>query len=310
MTYLLIRKRKLLSISILLTCSFVIGFLFINRQSEKRDEKSTEQSVGQINNIDVHDTKNFFDEYLFQKGISEGDKQKKVKEKIRGAIVPHHLLASFIIADILGQIVEQDAQTIILLAPNHQDIGSVSVFTSELAWNTPYDVIMSDDELINLLIQKDYIAVDYKILDEEHAIGGLLPFIAYYSNTIRIVPLILRQNMTKYQLQDLSQSIADIVDDKTVVIASVDFSHYLNSIQAEEKDRDTLTAMKGKDYDTLLQMNSDYLDSPEAIVILLQVMERLGIDNSKILHHTNSGKLMNEYFAETTSYFGTIFTKL
>ncbi|MEA3322960.1 MAG: AmmeMemoRadiSam system protein B, partial [Patescibacteria group bacterium] len=235
--------------------------------------------------------------------------QEKSGKHIFGAIVPHHLFASFIIADIFAKIAQQDTQTLILLAPNHQNIGNTPVLTSELAWETPHGKILPDAAMIGSLIQKDYISVDENILDNEHALGSLLPFIAYNNDAIRIVPLILRQNITKEQLQDLSKSIANIIDDKTIVVASVDFSHYLNSDEAEKNDEKTLQVMERRDYSTLLQMNSDYLDSPEAITVLLQVMEQLGAKSFEVLHHTNSGKLMDDLQSQATSYFGAIFTK-
>ncbi len=302
------KKYKIIG-AVIFTVS-VVGVLLILKYGLFDDAKYSEKEQQIVNEDNsVHSTEQFFDEYFFERGVSAERSQEKSDKHISGAIVPHHLLASFIIADIFAKIAQQGTQTIILLAPNHQNIGNAPVLTSGLAWETPYGKIMPHDEIISSLIQKDYVVADEDILDKEHAIGGLLPFISYYDNTVRIVPLILRQNMTREQLQGLSQSIADSVDDKTVVVASVDFSHYLNSDEAEKNDEKTLKAMEGHDYGALLQMNSDYLDSPEAIVTLLQVMEQLDIKKSEILHHANSGRLMDESFAQTTSYFGTIFVE-
>jgi len=281
------------------------------RHSSKSTKEDLEFSKDHFvsEGLTVHDTKKFFDEYLFQKGIAETSSTNSIQGKIVGAVVPHHLIPSFIIADIFECIANQGTKTIILFSPNHQDIGDTSVLTSKIAWDTPTGKILPEIDVIQKLIQKDYISIDEDVLDNEHGIAGLLPFVTHYDSDIRVVPLILRRNITREQIQDLSQSLASMVDDKTVVVASVDFSHYLNSMQAEENDIDTLKAMKEKNYDKLLQMNSNHLDSPEAITVLLQIMEQLNIKSSEILHHTNSGRLMDEPFAETTSYFGMIFTK-
>ncbi len=256
-----------------------------------------------------HETRRFFDEYLLRKGLFAKKKQIKNQKSIYGAIVPHHLLASFIISHIFELIANQNVETIILLSPNHYDIGNTPVVMGKIGWNTPYGIIKPDIEIINIFAHKDYISIDDEILDNEHGIAGLLPFLAYYKNDIKVVPIALRQNMTKDQLNDLSRSIADISDDKTVVVASVDFSHYLTSAQAQKNDEETQDAMENYNIDKILQMNSDYMDSPQAIVVLLQAMK---LDNAKsmdFLYHTNSGKLMNDLYGKTTSYFGVIFTK-
>lgn len=301
MTHLSITKGKLIFIGIALICLIGIGFILRAKQDEIIDEKQI--------TIQDHDVERFFDEHLFQKGIAETESAKPTQGKILGAIMPHHLIPSFIIADIFERIASQGTQTIILLSPNHYDIGATSVLTSKIVWNTPYGEVLPHSDIIQELIKKDYISIDEKILDNEHGIAGLLPFAKYYNDEIRVIPLILRQNITKEELRDLSRSIANVIDDKTVVVASVDFSHYLNSDEAEKNDVETLKVMDKKDYDALLQMNSDYLDSPEAIVTLLQIMEQLDIRKSEILHHTNSGRLMDEPSAQTTSYFGTVFVE-
>lgn len=305
--HLTITNSKLLFVSVAVIC-FVVIVLFV-QYKQKNNEKNINQTEIQASGISTHDTNRFFDKYSFQNGISIKDDTIENQKRILGAIVPHHLLPSFIIANIFDRITRQDVETIILLSPNHHDIGNTPVVMGKLGWSTPYGEIKPNIEIINAFTQKDYISIDDKILDNEHGIVGLLPFLAYYKNDIKIVPIALRQNMTKDQLNDLSQSIADISDEKTVIVASVDFSHYLTSAQAQQNDKETQNAMKNYNIDKILQMNSDYMDSPQAIVVLLQAMELNDAKSMNILYNTNSGKLMNDLYGKTTSYFGVVFTR-
>ena len=305
MTHLSITKNKLLFMSIGVIICFLIGFIFYNKPNEAVETQHV--------SIQAHDTKRFFDKYLFQKGIIESEQKHegsyKIKGKILGAIVPHHQIPSFIIADIFERLAAQDVKTIILLSPNHYDIGVTSILTSELNWDTPQGTVLSDGGIIRNLLQKDYISVDEDIMDNEHGIAGLLPFIKYYNDSTKIVPLILRQSMTREQIDDLSKTIARRVDANTVVVASVDFSHYLISEEAEKNDKEIKKAMENNEINKILNMNSDYLDSPEAIAILLQSMNHVGANSMNILHNTNSAKLMDKSYGETTSYFGVVFTE-
>ncbi len=301
MTHLSITKGKLIFVIVALICLIAVSFIL----REKQDEAVVKEQII----IQEHNVERFFDEYLFQRGVAETENTKPTQGKILGAIVPHHLIPSFIIADIFERIASQGIQTIILLSPNHYDIGTTPILTSEIAWNTPYGEVLPHSNIIQKLTQKDYISVDEEILDNEHGIAGLLPFIKYYSDEIKIVPLILRQNLTEEQIGDVSKTIADVIDDDTVIVASVDFSHYFTSDEAEQKNEESIKVIEKRDYDKLLEMNSDNLDSPEAISILLQTVDKIGTKHLQMLHNTNSGKLMDDLYGETTSYFGIIFTE-
>ncbi|MEN8252661.1 MAG: AmmeMemoRadiSam system protein B [Patescibacteria group bacterium] len=302
--------NKLIVAFLILVITTGVMVLVLNSVIDIYNKKNWKnETVVQVENIKEHDVKKFFDEYLFQKGIS-GDKSKiEVHGEIYGAIVPHHLIPSFIIADIFERITKQDTKTIILLAPNHHDVGNTPVVVGALEWNTPYGKIMPNTEMISKLSQKDYISIDDQILDNEHGIAGLLPFITYHRNDIKIVPIILRQNITREQINDLSKSIVDIKNDNAVIVASVDFSHFLTSAEAEQNDKRTKMMMKDHDIDELLRMNTDYLDSPEAISVLLQTMKQIEVPSMNILYNTNSGYLMNDPYGETTSYFGIVFAR-
>jgi len=309
MTDVLITKNKLLFISAVAVCCIISGLFVKNAKQTTTKEVFQEKSDVQKDDFVVHDVGRFFDEFLFQKGIAENKKQIQIQDKIRGAIMPHHLIPSFIIASIFKSISEQNIETIILLSPNHYDIGDTPVVTSKISWETPYGKIEPNNKIIQQLLQKDYISVDEAVLDNEHGIAGLLPFVAYYDKSTKIVPLALRQNLTKEQLQDLSSEISNIIDDKTIVVASVDFSHYLTSEQAQKNDEKTLQVLQQRNYDELSQMNNDYLDSPESIAMLLYIMDNINIKGENVMYHTNSGELLDNPIDGVTSYFGVLFTQ-
>ena len=90
---------------------------------------------------------------------------------------------------------------------------------------------------------------------------------------------------------------------ETVLVAPVDFSHYLRNKEAQEKDNITLEVLKNYDYRQLFALNNNYIDSPPSIAVLLMVMQKLGTTQMDVLYHTNSGELQKDDYIETTSYF-------
>jgi len=279
------------------------------KNNKTQENNSPKVKSAMMSGLANHQADKFFDEYLFKKGVTMANQINYQKDKIYGAILPHHLIPSFIIADIFQRIIRQGTKTIILLTPNHHNAGYQPILTSALPWVTSYGDIQIDRKKMSELLNKDYLGIDDIVLDNEHAVGGLVPFIAYYNQEVKIVPLILKQSLTEKELMDFSQTLNKLIDKDTVVVSSVDFSHYLNSSQAEEHDKKTLKAMQNREYENILEMNSDYLDSPEAIVILLKIMNVRGDYKLKLLYNTNSGRLLNDPYNKTTSYFGIIFTK-
>lgn len=213
------------------------------------------------------------------------------------------------IAEFFNQIKDQDIDKIILLGPNHHELGDYPFLTSQYAWETPIGIVEPDSLDIKFLIDhgSGSVGVDEAVLEHEHSIGGIMPFIEHYLPEAQVVPLAISGYTSPGEVDALVKNVLSIVDDKTVIIASVDFSHYLNKAEAQEKDWETLTAIEMRDYSTLYRFESDHLDSPQSIIILLKLVDAMKKNSFEILHHTNSGELLKEDHIETTSYFSMVF---
>ncbi len=292
-------------ISIALGCLMVVVLIiFLQTGVEEIDSKVNlnDQVISSNNDL-------FFDQQLFDYGIRSVKNDRNIQEEIKGVIVPHHLLASHIIADTLHEILRPEIKKVIIIGPDHWEKNSGSISTSDYDWETPFGNIISNNDIINSLNNADYINIESNVLKNEHSIGGLIPFISYYSSDIEIVPLVISQKITEEEIDDIVERLYELSQDESVaIVVSVDFSHYLTSTEAERNDKISLQVIENKDYDELLGFNNDYVDSPQSLVIFLKTLDHLEMDNLKVLHNTTSGKMMNdESIKEVTSYFGIIF---
>lgn len=246
----------------------------------------------------------FFERDHFYAGVEYAAKhQGRFPYHVRGGVIPHHLFPGYILADFFQRLSSQNPQTLILIGPNHYERGNFKALTSRYAWQTPFGTVLPHQPMISSLMETSVLHVDEQVLPEDHAVAGILPFISYYLPDTRVVPILLSGQMTEEESMVLAKRLLQHVDKETVVIAPVDFSHYLNSRQAQEKDKVTLSVLKQFDYRTLFSLNSDYLDSPPSIAVLLMSMQQLGSTKMDLLHHTNSGQLQQNDTIETTSYF-------
>lgn len=248
---------------------------------------------------------NFFDSRYFTQeppnSLGAPDK------KIYGAVVPHHLLAYEMIAEIFNILKDQEPPLIVLIGPNHYNQGE-RILTSTWGWQTPFGTVESDREVIEDLVETSLVKINNDIFSQEHSMGNLMPFIKYFLPEAKVVPIIFHHDLKKEEGVLLSQIFSRWVQEKeAVIIASIDFSHYLTNKEAQEKDQETLKVIENRNIARLLKMGDDHLDSPGAMMTLLLTMEKLDVQDFRILGHTNSGILLGNDLIETTSYFTFVF---
>lgn len=296
---------------LLLVILFFLGIIwFVAVKTAKIEEVELNDPVSDL--ADTTDQPNhplvFFEQESFYAGVEQSKKENQVLTKqVLGGIVPHHLFPSFMITDFFSRLSKQNPATIILIGPNHYERGNYQVLSSLYGWQTPFGVVEPNRQIIHGLEKSKMIEIDETNLPQDHAVAAIMPFIKYYLPDTKVVPLLLSGFMSKEDVQLLSNNLKNYVNRDTIIVSAVDFSHYLTSQQAQEKDAITLELMKSYNYERLLSLNNDYLDSPPAIVTLLMIMKSLGATEIEILHHTNSGEILKSNSTETTSYFSAFY---
>ena len=225
---------------------------------------------------------------------------------IAGGIVPHHLLADFLIDDFFSRLKPQNPETIILIGPNHDEKGAKAL-SAEIDWETDYGLLKRDEELINKLKKKGLLNFDEKILKEEPSISNIIPFIKKHLPSVKIMPLILRANLSLNELEVIAKMLAEELNEKIVIVASIDFSHYLSRQEAQAKDEETIKAIKDFDLGKIYSFGNDHLDSASSLIVILLSLKEKGKTNPEILRHSNSGIITKKNLPPTTSYFSIAF---
>ena len=274
-------------------------------------EKATTDADRQI--TVAEDTKGVFFHPVYPfdaKGFSEGTNQAETQavgtfpSGMRGGIIPHHTLPSFLIAGFFRQLSAQHPKRIILIGPNHPDKGRSKLLTSRADWQTPFGTVATDTASVDALMRDDGASIDDARLSEEHSVATIMPYIKYYLPDATVVPIILKSSVTFDESEALSGDLAKMMTDSdTVLVAAVDFSHYLTSREAQENDTMTQRLIQSFESRNLFGLTSDYLDSPPSIATLLETMKRVGAKRAGLVANTNSGLLTNDTVSGVTSYF-------
>jgi MEMO1 family protein len=222
-----------------------------------------------------------------------------------GAIVPHHALASPAIAEFFSKLAQDDPAigTFIILGPNHKDTGLAPVISCRVNWQASFGSVVTDIAFLRSLEKARLIAFDEENCTPDQAIQTLVPFIEYYFPDAKIAPLLFSSEEGRQEALYLAGEIAASVSADTFILASLDFSHYLSYSQAEENDAFTLAAIGNRDYSAISRMDSDFVDSPAALIALLRAVELMGASRSVVLYHGNSAEYPGQPDMDTTSYF-------
>ena len=259
----------------------------------------------------VLDSKFYF-EKQFTRSVESAATNDAVfpQSRIRGGIIPHDVTQGQIIAHFFRELEKNPPKRIILVGPNHYERGGSMVLTTSTSWRSGAGTIHADRDAVRWLVDNHYAVEDDEVAVDEHSIAGITPYISNYLPEARVIPLMLKAEVRLNEIQSISRALDELVDDETVVIAAVDFSHYLTADEASRNDIVTEQALQTFDYKNMLSFGprfNDYMDSPGSIALLLYWLTSQGITKYELIEHTNSGILTGDMTSPVTSYFEVVY---
>ena len=239
--------------------------------------------------------------------------RRQKKSKVVGGIVNHHLLAADLMKNFFCRVASNDVGRVIVISPNHFGRGSGWAVVSVNNWRIIDELLLSDDRAISRLIENSNIKIDNSVFLSEHGIGNLLAAVKYYLPRAKIVAIAVKDNMPESEQQLLIDKLSKIIDDKTIVIASLDFSHNLPLAEAQANDEKTLAVIKNLDNSGVKNLNQEpagNVDSLPALAVFLKLMKAEGANNFELLGHDNSAVISGQLSASnTTSYFTAVYQR-
>jgi AmmeMemoRadiSam system protein B len=227
-------------------------------------------------------------------------------KKIVGLIVPHFEPVSFLTRDALKE-VDMKPDIVILIGPNHFEEGSRPVIIGEYSSSKlrvrPKFALeeMKRFRSMGFASQEDF------VISADHSIGTPLSILSEQFPDAKILPIVLKYRQNEDDMQKLILALQSISSKNILLVASVDFSHYLSSDIASSKDAETQKYIQNHDYKRIEALSSDYIDSPWTLITFLKYLEQNGLSEGRELSHTNTGKLAGQTIESSTSFFTYIF---
>ena len=122
-------------------------------------------------------------------------------------------------------------QRIVLIGPSHHvSMGEMFSVPRVTYYETPLGQILLDTDFINELLKYPFFQNVPRAHQYEHSVQIELPLLQGYIKDFKLVPIVAGQCSLE-TIQKAAAVLANLVDEKTLVIASSDFIHYGSSYE-------------------------------------------------------------------------------
>lgn len=283
------------SISAFLACAGIIGVaLFIRNSDDSRRSKASAVPVPDTSSWEVNDA--------FVKAVPY---VIEPKGHVVAGILPHHtLVAPLVAAFFRGLESENPPTTVVILGPDHGNIGNAYVTTADFSWSTPDGIVRSNQGYIRTLVDRGVASYDEGLIRREHGVSAVIPYIAHQFPDAAVVTLAIRGDLRSDKLEQLADALSEILGPDDLLVASVDFSHYKNVEGARADDERSLSVIETGDADAALEIP---VDSPPTISLLLRFTKRRDLTYQQLIN-TNSAEFLHDpTITSTTSYLTAYF---
>ena len=232
------------------------------------------------------------------------------KQSIVSGIVPHHLLANPMIDYFFRYLSRQDhPHTIVILSPDHFLSGILEEGNSFLApeLNSPSSELKQvevDVDLGRKLRQDNRINSNHSAILAEHGVMALIPYLEKYLPDTMILPLLVPAKITREEIEQLVETINLRADYPVMMIASVDFSHFLPRRAADFHDLRSIRVIINWEKDYFNSMDVDCWQALYGIRYFAHLRQR---EEFVLLAHQNSADFLPGESERTTSYYSAVF---
>jgi AmmeMemoRadiSam system protein B/AmmeMemoRadiSam system protein A len=218
-----------------------------------------------------------------------------------GLVSPHagYVYSGHVAASGYDLLKNKSIKRVVVISPSHLVAFDGSAVYNGTGYLTPLGTIPVDQEFCKKLADQHSSII---LSDEghetrrqgrmEHALEVQLPFLQSVLKEFTLVPIIMGDQ--KYDnCRSLGIALADLIkDDKTVIIASSDLSHFHPYNEAVKLDQKVITAVREWDHINLSRnLGSRVWEACGGgpIVTTMIASERLGANQAQIIKYANSG---------------------
>ena len=226
--------------------------------------------------------------------------------RIAAGVVPHHNTAAVLISGFFNRAANHADyyDLVIILAPNHE--GAIAnVVLSYRNWDIGGGVLTNRQFVEDLMAAEGInTAISHGLMETDHSASILIPYIYHYLPGVPVAPVLLNRALSFNATVTLFNWLNDWIaasGKNVLLVASIDFSHFLTVPRSRQADQITKEAIFSNDLRRIHEMNYHHLDSAAAMIIFLMYLQEMGLV-PEIAAHTDASEFLGPWLDETTSY--------
>lgn len=287
----LLSKKKIIGTALCIVGLTIIAFLFLS-VSRTTSELSYHQSQW-----------NEYAPQIEQARRARPAAQPLALKHVYGGVVSHHIPTTIPkLVEFYSRLKQtQSVKKFIIIGPDHTSAGKAPITVSKAAYLTTYGTLQPIPGLASQLEDAGIAVIDESPFDQEHSVGSQILMISSFFPDANVTPILVRSDASKEQAEMLGRFLARSVDDDTVVIDSVDFSHYLTTNRARPLDHISGDIVRNLDIKSLPLVNADSNESLEIFMRTMLEKQATATDDFSIL---NTNDLMQNSDYTTGYVFG------
>ena len=128
--------------------------------------------------------------------------------------------------------INKEVKRVILIGPSHYEYFQGIALTNAHYYQTPLGKVKIDVDIIDRLRKNPIVVTALEAEGPEHCIEVQIPFLQFQLRDFTIVPILIG----KADPEKVAQLLFPLIDDKTLVVASSDLSHYHAQSEARSID--------------------------------------------------------------------------
>lgn len=203
-------------------------------------------------------------------------------------------------------------ERVVVLGPSHYTGFRGFAIAEADAWETPIGRVRVDAASVAALRKDALSANPGNVHSQEHSLEAQIPFLQVALGEFTIVPILIGQN-SEEDLMRIADSVRPLLDEKTLLVASSDFTHYgarfgytpfRTDVQSRIHDLDMggidrITSDDAEGFALHIETTRDTVCGADPITVLLNSVTPGS--RGALLHYDTSGSMTGDW-STTVSY--------
>ncbi len=221
-------------------------------------------------------------------------KPEKLVDNIFGIIVPHagYVYSGKTASYAYNLLKGKNYKKVIIISPSHSEyFPGISIYNGD-AYETPLGLVEIDQEAADKIVENSKII--FRGIEghrKEHALEVQIPFLQSVLKDFKIVPIVMG-DQGKMFIDELTEKLSKVVDDKTLIVASSDMSHFYSAEEADTLDSIVEKRISDFDFEQLykdIENHECEACGAGPIISMMKAASMRNIKHALVLNRSNSG---------------------